>query len=219
MTVHTAGDESEEWANALTHAIGFIGAMAGAAMVIDAAAQHGGPWQIRGCAVYGATLIAVYAFSTLSHIVSGAKARYMLRMLDQAMIFLFIAGSYTPIALAWLRTPTWWIFHSLLWAIAVAGFVSKIAFGHRVELGSVSTTIYIILGWMPMLAFWPMLQATPGALMFWIVMGGVCYSIGLVFFCYDCRIRYFHAAWHTLVMAGTLCHFIGIFHYCTAAHA
>ena len=216
QTVDTS-DFSEEWANAATHALGLLGAIAGSAIVMTAAAGRGGTWQIVGCAVYATTLIAVYTASTLSHMVRRSRLRDAMRAADQALIFLFIAGSYTPIALGWLRAKPWWLLHVLIWGTALAGFLSKIAFSHRVKLGSVSTTIYMILGWLPMAAFFPMLAAIPGQLMFWIVAGGLCYMAGIVFFCYDCRIRYFHAAWHLLVIAGSACHYIGIFRYCTGA--
>ena len=136
-------------------------------------------------------------------------------MADQAIIFLFIAGSYTPIALAWLRAQWWWYMHCAVWGVALFGFVSKAVFAHRVDSGSVSTLLYVVLGWLPMAAFWPMSHAVPLGLMGWLVAGGACYSAGMLFFTYDDRIRYFHAAWHLLVVAGSACHYLGILFYCT----
>lgn len=215
MEFDSPADESEEWLNATTHALGLACSIAGAVIVLVVAARRGSPWEVWGCAVYAATLLATYAASTLSHLLRAPRLRIAFRAADQALIFLFIAGSYTPIALAWLRAPPWWVLHAMVWGGALFGFLSKAVFGHRVVLGTVSTVLYMVVGWLPMTAFWPMLHAVPRGMMEWLVAGGVCYTAGLGFFCYDDRIRYFHAVWHMLVVAGSTCHYLGILHYCT----
>jgi len=209
------GDRHEEKVNAATHAAGLALGVAGAAVVICVAARRGGTWQICGCAIYAATLISVYFASTLSHALRAPGPRHAFRVADQALIFLFIAGSYTPVALAWLRGGPWWVLHGLVWGVAVAGFASKAVFAHRVQLGAVSTALHLVLGWMPIVAVGPLLAALPHGLLAWIVAGGLCYTAGTVFFRYDDRVRYFHAAWHLLVMAGSACHYLGILVYCT----
>lgn len=208
-------DAREETLNAATHAAGLALGVAGAPVVIYAAVRHGGAWEVWGCAVYAATLIAAYTASTLSHVAMRPRVRHTFRAADQALIFLFIAGSYTPIALAWLRAGPWWVLHALIWAVALAGFASKAVFGHRVHLGAVSTILYLLLGWMPLAAIWPLVGAIPGPLAIWILAGGLCYTAGLIFFRFDDRVRHFHAVWHLFVLGGTACHYLGILLYCT----
>ncbi|MBI1338082.1 MAG: hemolysin III family protein [Phycisphaera sp.] len=208
-------DHEQERMNAVTHGLGLAFGIAGAAIVVVLAARHGGTWQVWGCAIYAATLVAVFATSTLSHMLHRPRLRHMMRTADQAMIFLFIAGSYTPVAMAWLRGGPWWVLHALVWGVALAGFISKALFAHNVRLGRVSTALYLLLGWMPVMAAWPLLTTLPTGLVVWLVVGGLFYTVGTVFFRYDHQVRYFHAAWHVLVLAGSTCHYLGIVLYCT----
>ena|SRR5579884_2494451 len=207
----------EERVNAATHGFGFACATVAAAVLMATTLRQGGPWQITGCAVYVATLMAAYAASTLSHLFTDAALRRAFRIADQAAIFLFIAGTYTPVSLAWLRTSGWWAIFATEWAVALVGFASKALFAHRVHVGAVSIGLYVLLGCLPMLAFGPMYQSIPHALMGWLWAGGFCYLGGIVFFTYDRRVPYFHAAWHVLVLAGSGCHYLGILLYCTGA--
>ena len=208
----------EDRMNALTHGAGFVLAVAAAAILLPEAVLRGGPWHVGGCVVYAVTMLAAYAASTLSHVFRSPRARNALRVADQALIFLFIAGSWTPIAAAWLRNgPWWWAFHAGMWAVALIGFVSKALFAHRVTIGTVSAVLYLVLGWSPVLVAKPLLHALPLPLCLWLLAGGVCYTLGMLFFHYDSRVPYFHAAWHVLVMMGSACHYFGILHHCTGA--
>ena len=212
----TQAFEREERFNAGTHAVGLALAIIGAVTLLKTAVRHGGPWQVLGCAVYSATLTAAYLASTLSHLFHNRRARGAFRIADQALIFLFIAGSFLPVALTWLRSPWWWVFHVAMWCIALAGFVSKALFAHRVEMGAVSAVLYLVLGWSPVIVAKPLIAACPLPLLGWLLAGGVCYTAGLLFFRYDSRVPYFHAAWHVCVIAGSACHYTGILHYCAA---
>lgn len=208
----------EERVNAATHAVGLAWAAAGALVLLTAAVRDGGPWQVLGCAFYAVTLLAAYAASTMSHLVSDPRRQRAWRAADQALIFLFIAGSYTPVALTWLRDGPWWLLHALVWGVALIGFVGKAVYAHRVELGTVSSALYVLLGWMPVAAAVPMMAVAPGRLLLWFLAGGVCYTLGAaVFFRLDHRVPFFHAAWHVLVMAGSACQYFGILFYCAAA--
>ena len=209
-------DPREETLNAVTHALGLALALVGAVVVIAAALRGDDPWRLFACALYAATLVAAYAASTLSHLFRDPRRRDAMRKADQAVIFLFIVGSWTPMAVAWLRAWPWWILHGSMWAIAIVGFVAKAMFSHRTQLGTVSTAMYVLIGWLPMLAAWPLSRALPFGLLMWLVAGGACYSAGIVFFRYDARYRYFHAAWHLCVIAGSACHYFGILLHCTA---
>jgi hemolysin III len=210
VTVH-----DEELVNAATHGVGLGCSLVAGVVLICTAARHGSAWHIWGCSIYAATLIAAYAASTLSHAFRRPGLRHAFRIADQAIIFLFIAGSFTPVALAYLNHGAWWILIGLVWGIALAGFLQKAVFAHRVQLGAVSASLYVLLGWLPVMATRPMISVVPLPLLLWILAGGICYSAGIIFFHYDNRVRYFHAAWHMMVIAGTTCHYIGNLIYCT----
>jgi hemolysin III len=213
--VETTYCRKEEAANAATHAAGLVCALAGAAAVVAAAIRQGQAWEIAGCVIYAVTLVAVYAGSTLSHLFHKPSLRHALRIADQAIIYLFIAGTFTPIAFTWLRHGLWWICLAAMWTVALIGFTRKAIFAHHVEMGTVSTVLYLVLGWMPVVVIWPLAQIIPVGLTAWVIVGGLCYTFGIVFFHYDKHVRYFHAAWHMMVIAGSVCHYLGVFFYCT----
>lgn len=204
--------QDEEFANAATHGLGLAFSVAASAFLLWVAGLRAGMWEIVGCAVYAATFVGAYTASTLSHLFREPRLRHTFRIIDQAVIFLFIAGTYTPVALTYLREGAWWIPTVLVWGIALVGFFSKAVFAHNVRLGAVSVLLYVVLGWLPV----PVLMiAAPRSLLVWFLAGGLFYMGGTVFFYYDNRIRYFHAAWHAMVIAGSACHFVGILKYCT----
>jgi hemolysin III len=209
--------DREERANALIHAIGLLLGLAGSIVLLMATIRRGGPWQILGCVLYVITMLATYAASTLSHVVRDPLRRERMRVADQAAIFLFIAGSYTPVALTWLRGGHWWILHGVIWGIALTGFLSKSLFRHRVAPANFSMILHLAVGWAPVFAARPLIAAAPGALLLWFLAGGICYTIGTIFFRYDDRVPYFHAAWHGWVIAGSACQYFGILFYCAAA--
>jgi hemolysin III len=207
----------EELFNALTHGAGTGLAILGAGVLLAVASKHGSTSELTACAVYVVTLVCAYAASTLSHVFANPATRAFFRVTDQAMIFLFIAGTWTPVAVAWLHGPAWWAYHAVVWGIALIGFVSKALFAHRTTVGTVSTILYLALGWTPVFVAYPLLHACPVPLLLWLLAGGGCYTLGLVFFHFDNRVPYFHAAWHVLVIAGSACHYVGILRYCTGA--
>lgn len=207
----------EELINAATHGLGLGCAVAASVVLLWIASHHGSAWQIAGCSIYAATLIAAYAASTLSHAFRRPGPRHAFRVADQAIIFLFIAGSFTPLAFTYLRHGAWWLLTGAIWLVALFGFFRKAVFAHRVQMGAVSVGLYLLLGWLPVLATKPMIETVPTPFLLLILAGGLCYSAGIIFFHFDARVRYFHAAWHLMVIAGTTCHFIGILTYCTRA--
>ena len=202
---------SEEPINAVTHGLGLLLSIAGAWWLCDAAAHSGDVARMTTCGVYAASLVAVYLFSTLSHMFESPRPRHVLRVLDQAFIYFLIVGTYTPVAVEYLQgglNPTLLI---VMWGIALVGFLSKTVVRHRIE--SISTASYLLLGWLPVLsvpAAW--LRMPPPAI--WLfVAGGLCYTFGVIFLLYDRRVRYFHAMWHLFVMAGSASHFAAILCY------
>jgi hemolysin III len=207
---------AEEAANFVTHLLGLVLAVVGAVFLILAVSERGDAWHVAGCAAYAVTLVGAYAASTLSHAFPRRpRIEHAFRVADQAVIFLFIFGTWVPIATAWLRTPGWWPFHGGMFGVAMGGFLSKTVFTHRVTVGAVTTRLYLLLGWLPVAAAPWAVPQMPTALALWVAAGGVCYTLGLVFFLLDTRKPFFHSVWHLLVVAGSACHYAGIYRYCT----
>jgi len=206
--------QSEEWLNSLTHAIGLALCFFGAFALVGRSLESDHWIRVVGCAIYAASLVGVYAASTLSHFFEQPRLRTLFRILDQAFIYLLIVGSYTPLALAHLHGGRLsWLFVAM-WTVALVGFSSKLVFRHRIE--GISTTLYVVLGWMPILGIgaWSVLP-TPAIALF--VGGGLCYTFGLLFLLLDSRRRFFHAVWHVFVIAGSICHYMVIYHYVVGA--
>lgn len=198
----------EEVVNALTHGLGFVLSVVGAIVLLISVLTDGDALQVLGSVVYGISLVGVYAMSTLSHSCSIPNWRHRFRMLDQGFIYLLIVGTYTPLALAYLRTPFWLSYLALMWTIAIAGFVSKVIHAHRVH--GVSIWIYVALGWMPIISMPTLLGHASSSCLWLVLIGGLCYTLGTVFLFMDGRVRHFHAVWHLLVIAGSTCHFFAI---------
>ncbi len=203
--------EPGERLNVLTHGLGSILSVVAGAVLVVAAITNGDPWVILGCAVYSASLVGVFVASTLSHCFTDPVRRRFFRILDQAIIYLLIVGTFTPFALVFLRTGWWMAFLLLMWSIAMAGFFSKILFAHRIE--GISIWLYIVLGWMPILAGRPLVAALSTTPLLWMFVGGLCYTIGTVFLMLDRTEYHFHAIWHLCVIAGGAFHYFAIFFF------
>lgn len=207
----------DELVNALTHGFGFMLAVVGGLTMVVSVLAHGDPWRVAGCGVFVASLLAVYAASTLSHSCSNVRWKAFFRRLDQGVIYLLIVGTYTPFGLTYWRTTAGWLLLAALWAVAILGFFAKIVLAHRVH--SISMWSYIALGWLPVLAVPSMVHSVPLVIGGWMLIGGLCYTFGALFLVYDARVRHFHAVWHLLVIAGSAFHFLGIFSaVASAAH-
>ncbi|MEX2316725.1 MAG: hemolysin III family protein [Pirellulales bacterium] len=199
---------ADERLNAATHGLGLLLAVVGALLMAVSVLERRDTWRAIGCGVYLASLITVYAMSTLSHSAKSPRWKSLFRRLDQAFIYLLIAATYTPFSLAYLRSAGWWALLGAIWTVAVVGFVSKLFFAHRIE--AVSIASYVLLGWMPIVAAPSLMQTLPLGAFVWMLLGGACYTIGTLFLHYDERVRHFHAVWHVCVIAGSACHFLGI---------
>jgi hemolysin III len=198
---------SEEQANFLTHGLGMILSGLGAALMYQVFG-NGDPKRAIGCGIYLASLMGVYTMSTLSHSFENPRLRSFFRALDQGTIYLLIAGTYTPFSLAYLNTTTWNVVLGIVWVVAIGGFLSKVAFTHRVEC--VSAMPCLFLGGLQLLAIPTILPLVGVVCLSWVVGGIVCYIIGLWFWLNDTRGRHFHAVWHLLVIAGSAFHFMSI---------
>lgn len=198
---------AEEFANFVTHGIGFVLSLAGVA-VMAVALGSGDGWRIAGCSIYLASLLGVYLMSTLSHSFEEPQLRSLFRRLDQGTIYLLIAATYTPFSMAYLHSAFWFTMLAIVWTIAFWGFFSKVLFAHRVE--SVSMWPCIVLGAIPFVSIPSLMGVVSTAALWWMLLGVACYSLGLVFWLNDTRVRHFHAVWHILVIAGSACHFVAI---------
>ena len=193
--------------NSITHLVGAALALAGTAVLVVSAARLGDPWKIVSFSVYGAMLVAVYVFSTLYHSVRG-RAKDVLRKFDHCSIYLLIAGSYTPFALVSLRGAWGWSLLGVIWGLALVGLAQEIwlARGARV----LSMVIYLLMGWLALVAVWPLWQALQPAGFAWLLAGGLLYTLGIVFYATDRRLRHGHGVWHLFVMGGSSCHFLAV---------
>jgi hemolysin III len=197
----------EELANSITHGIGLALSIAGFVVLLVLASVRGTAWHIVSCAIYGTTLICVYTASTLYHGIPVPHFRRILKILDHSAIYLLIAGTYTPFLLVNLRGAWGWALLGVVWALAAAGIVFKVWFVDRFQI--LSTAIYIAMGWLALIAVKPLFAAVPTAGLFWLVAGGLLYTIGVLFFASK-RVPYNHAIWHVFVMAGSICHFLAV---------
>ncbi|WP_028604022.1 PAQR family membrane homeostasis protein TrhA [Ottowia thiooxydans] len=196
--------------NSISHLVGSFLATAGAAVLITLAAQLGDPWKIVAFSVYGAMLVALYVTSTAYHSMSG-RAKVVLRKLDHCSIYLLIAGSYTPFALVSLRGPWGWTLFGVVWTLALVGIVQELwlARGARV----LSLVLYLLMGWLALVAVGPLWRAlTPGGFG-WLLAGGAFYTLGIVFYALDERMRHAHGLWHLFVLGGSTCHFLTVLFY------
>ncbi len=199
---------TDELVNAATHGFGLALACAGAAVMSGGVAANTDFWLRIGCGVYLASLVSVYAMSTLSHCSTFPFWKSLFRRLDQGCIYLLIVATYTPFSLAYLHGGLWWVLLGVMWTVALYGFATKAFFAHRVEAVSVSS--YVLLGWMPVIAVPALLRFAPIGVFGLILAGGMCYTVGTLFLIYDARVRHFHAVWHLCVIAGSACHFLGV---------
>lgn len=204
-------------ANAITHGVGAALAIAGAVFLIIASTR-GSALHITACSIFASTLVLVYLCSTLYHSLVRTRARHVLQVLDHSSIYLLIAGTYTPFTLISLRGPLGWTVFGIEWGLAVAGIVSKsVALEHfrHGRLAIVSALVYLFQGWLIVFAAKPLIAAIGWHGGAWLGAGGLAYTLGIVFFALD-RIRYFHAAWHIFVLAGSVAHYFAILFYVVA---
>ena len=196
--------------NSISHLVGAVLAVAGAAVLITSAALQGDPWRIVGFSVYGAMLVALYMASTLYHALRG-RAKNVFRKLDHCSIYLLIAGSYTPFALVSLQGPWGWSLLGVVWSLAALGIAQEIWLARGARL--LSLTIYVLMGWLALVAVVPLWQALGPAGFAWLAAGGAFYTLGVAFYATDHRLRHGHGIWHLFVLAGSACHFFTLLFY------
>lgn len=201
----------EEIANAVSHGIALLAAVVVVPVLVVEAARDADASQVVGLSVFAATLVLAYLASTLYHAWPRSRAKGMFQVCDHIAIYLLIAGTYTPFTLGVLRGAWGWTLFGLIWGLAVVGIVLKAAGGLRHR--TASTALYLVMGWLVIIAIKPLYDALPGWGLFWLVAGGLAYTGGVAFFLAEGRLRYSHSVWHLFVIAGTACHSVAIFGY------
>ncbi len=207
----------EEIANAISHGLGFLLALASLPILVWQANRLGGAVDIVAACVFSATMMVLYGISTLYHALPASRAssaKAWLQRLDHAAIYLFIAGSYTPFTLGVLSGGWGWMLFCAVWAAAAFGVTVKLL--NRLQHPWLSTGLYVAMGWMALLAMPVLLQRMPPAGLAWIVAGGVSYTLGALVFLLDNRVRYAHFVWHLFVLGGSVCHFFAALLYARA---
>lgn len=197
----------EEIANSVTHGIGVALAVAGLTTLVILAAIYGDTWRVVSFTIYGISLIILYLASTLYHSVQHPKAKSILRRLDHTSIYVLIAGTYTPFLLIGVRGTMGYTLLAIVWSMAVAGILWKIFFLGRFEV--LATIMYLLMGWMGVLAFRQLLINVPPAGVTMLFAGGIVYTVGVIFYAWE-KLPYNHAIWHVFVLGGSICHFFAI---------
>lgn len=191
----------------ITHGAGLVLSVAGTVTLVIIAVGRGSPFDIVGAAVFGSTLILLYAASTAFHATRDGAKRDRLRVVDHCAIYLLIAGTYTPLTLGALRGGWGWSLFGVTWGLALAGILFKLRYTGRFTL--VSTAIYIAMGWIALIAIVPIVRAISTPALLWLVAGGVAYTAGAPFYQWA-RFRFAHAVWHVFVLTGSVCHGIAV---------
>lgn len=198
----------EEIANSITHGIGVLLSLAGLTLLVVRAAGNGDVWGIVGFSIFGLSAVNLYAASTLYHALTGPHAKRVFRILDHTSIYILIAGTYTPVTLTAMRGPWGWTVFGIVWGIAILGVLFEIFLMGRFK--KISLVLYISLGWIIVIAWRPMTRMVSVDFIQWLVLGGVSYTAGTVFYAWK-KLPFSHAVWHLFVLGGTTLHFFGMY--------
>lgn len=196
--------------NGYSHLAGALLALTGAIVLIVVGALQQDAWKITSFAVYGTSLVLLYGCSTLYHSTRGRLKRFF-RKLDHNAIYLLIAGTYTPFALVSLRGPWGWSLFGIIWSLALLGIVQELRPCRRTR--ALSLVIYVVMGWIALVALCPLIEALTLAGFSWLLVGGVVYTAGIVFYLYDDRFTHWHGIWHLFVIGGSATHYFAILFY------
>jgi len=214
MEINNKFTPREEAANAISHLLGALLSIAGLVLMISYSLIHGNEWHVVSTSIFGATMIILYFSSTLTHILPMGKAKDFFFNFDRIAIYLLIAGTYTPIALVTLHGPFGWVIFGLEWGFAILGTLLILIRPGNFN-GGVNTfyvVSYALMGWLILIAIVPVIRILPLMGGMWILIGGLSYTLGIVFYKLS-RFPYHHLVWHLLVIAGTISHFIAVFFY------
>jgi hemolysin III len=204
----------EELANAISHFSGALLSVAALVLMVHFSLLRGNAWHVVSTSIFGATMIVLYLSSTLTHILPVGRAKDRFFNFDRIAIYLLIAGTYTPLALLTLNGPLGWVIFGIEWGLALTGTLMILMRPGNFNSG-VSTFYvlsYAIMGWLVLIAIVPVIRNLPLMGTLWILIGGLCYTFGILFYKVY-KFPYHHLLWHMLVLAGTISHFFAVFYY------
>lgn len=199
-------EATHELANAATHGLGALAALIGGGVLVTLAAMHGDGWQLAGAIAFSTGLLLLYVASTLYHAASDPIAKARLKIFDHCAIYLLIAGTYTPFTLVSLRGSSGSALFIAIWVLAAVGIAFKLVFTGRFK--RISTAVYVAMGWLALVAIGPLMRALDGATLAWLVIGGLAYTLGTVFYLRNSRFS--HAVWHLFCIAGSGAHYVAV---------
>ncbi len=197
----------EEIFNSVSHGTGGALAVAGTVVLIVCSAIYSDAWAVVSSCIYGASLIILYTMSTLYHAITNEKAKKFFRIMDHNTIFFLIAGTYTPITLAFMRGALGWVLFGVVWAAAIVGIVLNSIDLERFRKPSV--VCYVAMGWVIIIAFKPFIESVPTISLVFLLIGGAFYTIGVIFYALK-KVRYFHSVWHLFTVAGSVFHYFAV---------
>lgn len=197
----------EEIFNSVSHGVGAGLSVAGTVVLIVSAVIHTNAWGIVSSCIYGATLIILYTMSTLYHSLTNAKAKAFFRIMDHNTIFLLIAGTYTPITLYFLGGVTGWVLFAIVWGAAVIGIIINSINLEKARIPSIFC--YVAMGWVIIFAIKPLIAAMPTVSLVFLIIGGVFYTLGIIFYAIK-KVKYFHSVWHLFTVAGSVFHYFSL---------
>ncbi len=201
---------NEEFWNVLTHGLGLVLSIPALVLLVVFASLNETVWHIVSYSIYGSTLVMLYLASTLFHASRKKEIRLKLNIFDHVSIFFLIAGTYTPFVLVTLRGPWGWTIFGIIWGLAIIGTILKFFYTGRYN--KISTLIYVLMGWIIVIAVEPLIHNISAQGLFWLTFGGISYSIGAIFYLLN-RLPYNHAIFHVFVLVGSIAHFISVFFY------
>ncbi|MFT4554542.1 MAG: hemolysin III [Chlamydiales bacterium] len=196
--------ETEEFVNTLTHGAGLLLSIIGLSLLVIFSYMRGDVLHIVSCSIYGTSLILLYGASTWYHACKDLNRKRILRIADHACIYLLIAGSYTPFTFGPLRGAWGWSIFGVVWTFALVGILLKIFYHNRSE--KVGTIIYLVMGWMAVVAAFPLVENLSFSGIIWLLSGGLFYSFGTIFYLWE-KLPFSHSIWHLFVLGGSLCHY------------
>jgi hemolysin III len=209
-----SAESREEIANALTHGLGLVASLILLPFLVGASATRGDLRLLIGCSVFAGSLVTLYAASTVYHALPTSRAKQVLQIVDHAAIYLLIAGTYTPFTIGVLRGVWGWSLFGVVWGLAALGILYKSLLGLRFP--RVSIWLYLLMGWLAIVAARPLAEVMPRAGLLWLLAGGLSYTAGTVFYLRD-RPRYNHTIWHLFVLGGSACHVVAVWAYALPA--
>lgn len=210
--MHTSNHYSaaEEMTNIVSHAAGLILSVVALVLMLVRASASGDALSIVSAAIFGASLIALYAASTFYHGARDPVVRARLRINDHATIYILIAGTYTPFTLVTLNGWVGWTIFGITWGMALTGVILKLFYTGRYNL--LSTLMYVFMGWIIIFAIKPLIESLPTAGMYWLFAGGIAYTTGAILYSIK-KISFNHAIFHLFVLLGSACHFVAVYDY------